>query len=197
MDNSARKSAKRVGPTAKKRGGSDKDHDAATPSAAMRQFVDYFAELGPRWGLSAATARVHAFLYLADGPTVADVVARALAMSDDEITAALSDLAQWKMAEQTAGGWFVGDDPWELLVTGLEERRKREMPEALAIMQSCVAQAEKDGATPSQAKAKMADMLSLIRDLEAIHPSRQMLSSRAMRQIISLGASASRFFKRS
>jgi DNA-binding transcriptional regulator GbsR (MarR family) len=163
----------------------------------MRRFVDYFAELGPRWGLRAETARVHAFLYLADGPTAATAVARALEMSDDDVAAALNDLAEWKMAEQTAGGWSVGDDPWELLVTGLEERRKREMPEALALMQACVTQAESDGATPGQAKDKMADMLSLIRDLEAIHPSRQMLSSRAMRQIISFGASASRLFKRS
>jgi DNA-binding transcriptional regulator GbsR (MarR family) len=197
MDDSARRSAKRVGPAAKKGRGLTKDHDAGKPSAAMQRFVDYFAELGPRWGLRGATARVHAFLYLADGPTAADLVARALQMNDDEVAAALSDLAEWKMAEQISDKWLVGDDPWELLVTGLEERRKREMPEALALMQACVTLAENDGATPGQAKDKMADMLSLIRDLEAIHPSRQMLSSRAVRQIISFGASASRLFKRS
>ncbi|GEM_PF-1130101 len=197
MDDSARRSARSAGPRAKKRGESIADHDAGSPTAAMLQFADYFAELGPRWGLRSATARVHAFLYLADGPTTADVVARALQMSDEDVGAALTDLTDWKMAERTAAGWVVGDDPWELLVTGLEERRKREMPEALALMKACVAQAESDGATPGQAKDKMADMLSLIRDLEAIHPSRQILSSRAMRQIISFGASASRLFKRS
>jgi DNA-binding transcriptional regulator GbsR (MarR family) len=84
----------------------------------MRRFVDYFAELGPRWGLRAATARVHAFLYLADGPAAANVVARALEMSDDEVAAALSDLAAWKMAEQTADGWSVGDDPWGVACHG-------------------------------------------------------------------------------
>lgn len=190
MDDSAprrAKSAKRAGPSA--------NHDAAAPTPAMRQFVDYFAELGPRWGLRSATSRVHAFLYLVDGPTPASVVARALQMSEDEVEQAVSDLANWGMAESTSEGWLVGDDPWELLVTGLEQRQKRELPEALALMQACVTQAESDGATPGQAKAKMAGMLSLIRDLEAIRPSRQLLSSRAVRQVISLGARATRFFR--
>lgn len=178
-----------------KRAGSSGPSKTIAPTHAMRRFVDYFGELGPRWGLQAATCRVHALLYLHDGPVTPETVERDLQMTADEVAAALSDLAEWGVAERSADGWIVGDDPWQLLITALEQRRKREMPDAIASMKQCVVEAEKGGDTPRPALIKMEGMLSLMRDLEAIHPSTQLLSSGAVRQVIGIGANVMRMFR--
>lgn len=59
-------------------------------SDPMREFVDYFAELGPRWGFEPATCRVHAFLYLAGGAVDEREIGDALGMDAADVMARFS-----------------------------------------------------------------------------------------------------------
>ena len=52
--------------------------DDLSITPAMRRFIDYFGELGPRWGIRAETTRAHALLYLANRPLDRDALAAEL-----------------------------------------------------------------------------------------------------------------------
>ena len=166
-------------------------------SDPMREFVDYFAELGPRWGFSAATCRVHAFLYLASGPVAEREIGEALGLGPDEIGNALADLADWKMVRKSGSDrWDAGGDPWELLLAGLEQRRQRELQPAMDMLARCETEARRDGRTPRDVAARIADMRALAEDLSAIDLQARRLSPRMVRQMIGLGGRAARVLNR-
>ncbi len=164
---------------------------------AMLDFVEYFAELGPRWGLSGATCRVHALLYLAGGPVGEQEIEAALGLAPDERAAALQDLADWKMVRPTDDGrWDAGGDPWELMLAGLEQRRRRELEPAMELLTRCESEARGDGRTPTEVARRIADMRTLVEDLAAIDLQARRLSPRRMRQMIGLGGRAARVLNR-
>ena len=90
----------------------------------MHQFIDYFGDLGPRWGVRAGTSRAHALLYLTGRPVERDEVALGLGISKAKATAALNDLLGWHMARKGEdGSWRAGGEPWDLLFAALDSRR--------------------------------------------------------------------------
>ncbi len=77
---------------------------------AMQRFVDYFGDLGPRWGLPAAACRVHAYLYLVARPVAEGDIAAALELDGAELEEALGFLADYRMAEGSSGAaWHSSD----------------------------------------------------------------------------------------
>jgi len=61
----------------------------AAPTPSMRKFIDYFGELGARWGLDGDACRVHAYLYLAAHPATENDIASALAFDAPKVSRAL------------------------------------------------------------------------------------------------------------
>lgn len=166
-------------------------------SAPMRAFVDYFAELGPRWGLDGRTCLVHALLYLAGGPVTEQQIGDALGLTAKDRAAALADLVDWKMVRQTEDGhWDAGGDPWELMIAGLEQRRKRELEPAMEMLARCETEARSDADTPDGVAGRISDMRALVEDLAAIDLQARRLSPRRMRQMIGIGGRAARVLNR-
>jgi len=164
---------------------------------AMQRFLDYFAALGPRWGLAADTCRAHAALYLCGRPATADEVADLLALERAQAKAALEDLASWGMARQTADGrWTAGGEPWDLLFAGLEERRRREIGPALEAMRACSSEAAGDRGTDAGVRLRIDRMLRLVEDLAALDAQAGRLGPAGMARMVSLGGSAARLLDR-
>ncbi|HJQ58955.1 MAG TPA: hypothetical protein VJ890_18770 [Vineibacter sp.] len=166
-----------------------------TPS--MQRFVDFLGELGPRWGLDAAACRVHAYLYLVGRPAVAADIASALRLDDEAVIAALAYLAQWRMvAEAGPSLWRVGGDPWEMLMAGLEERRREEIEPALSTLRECHASARREHAANPGVSRRIGAVLELAEDLAAIDAQTRRLSPRLLRQMVGLSGRAARFMDR-
>ena len=166
-------------------------------SGPMRNFVDYFGELGPRWGLSAQTCRVHAFLYLVGRPIPDEAIKNALGIDAEDASLALADLAQWGMARRTDDGFWDGSgDPWALLLAGLEERRRRELQPAIDMLNVCIAEAQQDRETPRRVTMRFADLLRLVEDLAAIDFQARRFSPRLLRQFVGIGGTAARALDR-
>ena len=81
------------------------------PAPAVQHFVDYFGELGPRWGLPADACRVHAYLYVVAAPVTEARVRTALSLDAEQLTAALAFLIDYRMAEQ------LGAARWRTSIT--------------------------------------------------------------------------------
>lgn len=170
---------------------------AAPLAPAGQRFVDYFGELGPRWGLPAGACRVHAYLYLVDRAVPEADLAATLGLTAADLKDALDFLADYRMAAQRdAGAWHGSGDPWEMLLSGLEQRRRRELPLALDTLRSChrEALAERNGSRASA--GQIGKMLALAEDLAAIEAGARHLSPQALRGLVGLGGCAARTIDR-
>lgn len=156
--------------------------------------VDYVGALGSRWGLSEQGCRVHTYLYLCGKPTTAPQVAAALSMSADDVAEALAFLRDYAVADEDEGGrWSTGDDPWEMLMTGLSRRRERELGPALTTLQACY----DDAAVQDRALAsRIGKVLTLAQDLAAIDAQASRISPRLIRSALSFSGRAARLFTR-
>jgi DNA-binding transcriptional regulator GbsR (MarR family) len=165
-------------------------------SSAGRRFVDYFGELGARWGLPSDACRIHAYLYTVAEPVSESSIAHALEYEPAQVADALAFLLDYRMAQRTGQGWRTSDDPWAMLAGGLEERRRRELAPALAILGACHREALSDGQTDPAAVRQMGKMLALAESLAALDAQVQRLSPQVLRGLVDVSGRAARFMDR-
>ncbi len=164
-------------------------------SPATRRFTDYFGDLGPRWGLPSVPCRIHALLYLQSSPKTSAELQADLSLPPSELKDALQFLEEYGLV--TGGdeeGWQTANDPWDMLITGLEKRRERELPDALKTMRLCWKEAQAEPATSTTARRQLEKMLMMVEDIAAIDAQAQKLSARRVRQIVGLTGKVARFF---
>lgn len=167
--------------------------DDLSITPAMRRFIDYFGELGPRWGIDAETTRAHALLYLVNRPLDRDALAAGLAISRAK---AAADLKTWGVASEADGGWMAGGEPWDLLVSALEARRRREVGPALEALRACSAEAQSDRATPLAVRRRINGVLGLVDNLAAIDRHARRLPATLMPRLVTLTGATSRLLSR-
>ena len=162
----------------------------------MRRFIDYLGELGPRWGLPACACRVQGYLYAIARPATEADLRGALDLKGPELVEALAWLADFRLAANANGAWRTNTDPWELLLRGLEERRRREIDPALDLLRGCrrdMAATDADGKTSS---AQIAKMIALVEDLAAIDVQARRLSPQTLRRLVGFGGRVGRLINR-
>jgi DNA-binding transcriptional regulator GbsR (MarR family) len=168
---------------------------AADDSPAIRGFVDYFGGLGARWGLPAEACRVHAFLYLAGSPADQAQIGDAIELSPDAVGEAIAFLVDYRMVQAAGpGAWATGDDPWEMLTSGLAERRRREVEPGLATLREChrlAAQSDRGVAL------RIGKLLTLAEDLAALEMQARRVSPQVLRGLLGLSSRAARLLTRS
>lgn len=167
------------------------------PAPAVQSFVEYFGALGPRWGLDADACRVHAFLYLLGRPASDREIAPALGLDEAHLGEALSYLAGYRMVDQTGPSlWQTGGDPWDMLLSGLEERRRREIGPALTTLRDCHRAALDDSASDRSISLRIGKLLTLVEDLAALDNQARRLSPQFVRGIVGISGRAARLVDR-
>src|SRR5678816_3244624 len=56
-------------------------------------------------------------------------------------------------------------DPWDMLVTIMEQRKRRELEPTLNFLRECARELEDDRATPKEAKARIENMLGFLTNI--------------------------------
>jgi DNA-binding transcriptional regulator GbsR (MarR family) len=163
---------------------------------SVRRLVDFLAELGPRWGLPAEPCRVHGYLYLMARPVSERELAQSLGLEPAAVSTSLDWLSEFRLAAEHEDGWRTASDPWELMLRALEERRRREMEPALALLRECHGAGAADDRDGRQVTLQVAKLLKLVEDLAAIDMQVRRLSPEALRRMVGLGGRAARFMDR-
>jgi len=162
----------------------------------VRRVVDYLGELGPRWGVAAEPCRVHGYLYLMGRPVPERELAASLDLDSKAVSAALAWLAEYRLASSQGTAWHTENDPWELMLRALEERRRREIGPFLDVLRTsgqAVAEKDRDG---RQVALQIGKLLALAEDLAAIDMQARRLSPQTLRRMVGLGGRAARFMDR-
>lgn len=166
-------------------------------SPAVRRFVDFFGELGPRWGLPVQACRVHALLYAQAKPCGEAEMAGMLSLEQGALQQALEFLHDYEMIARAGDkSWRTSTDPWDAMFGGLEARWKREIPAALAVLRDCRAQAQNEGIAARMPGLQIGKMFALVEDLAALDRQAQRFSPQALRSLLTMSGRAARFVDR-
>lgn len=168
----------------------------------MRKYVLHWGEMGQRWGVNRSVAQIHALLWLADGPLAADEIAETLAVARSNVSTSLRELQGWNLVKLThlegdrRDHFEARQDPWDMLVTIVEGRKRREIDPTLEVLRECVAQAETDGQTPETVKAKLRGMQTFMEQVNGWYEQMRGVPKPTLIKLVNLGARVSAFIGR-
>lgn len=165
-------------------------------TAALGRFIDYLGELGPRWGLPAEPCRIHAYLYVIARPATEEEIRRVIARTAPQVAEALEWLCDYRLVTKVGAAWRTSADPWELLLRGLEERRRREIGPALELLRECLGGLNRKESADRTASRQIGKLVDLVEDVAAIDTQAQRLSPQTLRRFVSIGGRVSRFLNR-
>src|SRR5258707_14572972 len=119
----------------------------------MERYVLHWGEMGARWGVNRSVAQIHALLYLSPRPLNAEEISDTLSFARSNVSTSLKELQGWGLVQLAHE---LGDrrdhftalkDNWALLLTIVEERKRREVDPTLAMLRQCVDEAREDRLT--------------------------------------------------
>ena len=168
----------------------------------MERYILHWGEMGTRWGVNRSVAQIHALLYLSSVPLTAEDIADTLGLARPNISNSLHELQGWGLISLTH---LFGDrrdhfeaktDLWELLLTIVEERKKREIDPTLAMLRQCMAVADGDKETPEAVKARISRMLEFMDTLSNWYDQMRGLPKATLVTLMKMGAKVARFVSR-
>ena len=137
----------------------------------MQKYILHWGEMGTRWGVNRTVSQIHALLYLSPEALTAEDIAELLSVARSNVSTSIKELQGWGLisVEQVLGDrrdyFTVRGDTWEMLMTILEERKKREIEPTLTLLRQCVLDMENDNKTTEEVKQKIRAMLTFISTL--------------------------------
>ncbi|HEX3920038.1 MAG TPA: MarR family transcriptional regulator [Caulobacteraceae bacterium] len=169
---------------------------------AMFKYILHWGEMGTRWGVSRSVAQIHALLYLADAPLPADEIASTLEIARSNVSTGLKELIGWELVRLThkAGDrrdhFEAKQDPWDMLVTIAEGRKRREIDPTLALLEDCLREARTDGETSAAVRAKLERLRDLTQQLAGWYDQMRHVPRPVLMKLVGLGARIAGFVNR-
>jgi DNA-binding transcriptional regulator GbsR (MarR family) len=159
----------------------------------METFIRHWGEMGARWGVNRSIAQIHALLYLSEQPLPADDIADGLGIARSNVSNSLKELMGYQLIElvhlaaDRRDHFRAKQDPWEMVIAIVEERKRREIDPALVMVRACAAQAHGDPATPKGTKARIKAMLDLLSEVDAFYAQVRRLSPPTLKRAVKMG----------
>ena len=99
----------------------------------MEKYVLHWGEMGTRWGVNRTVSQIHALLYLSPEPLTAEQITNTLNVARSNVSNSLKELQSWGLVSMIhvlgdrRDHFVVKGDTWEMLMTIVEERKRREI----------------------------------------------------------------------
>lgn len=112
----------------------------------IQAFVLHFGEMGSRWGINRTVGQIYALLYAADRPLNAEEITQRLGVSRSNVSMGLRELDAWRLVKlrhlpgDRRDYYTALEDPWAIVRTLAEERRKREVDPTLSVLRDLLMQ---------------------------------------------------------
>jgi len=160
----------------------------------MERYVLHWGEMGARWGVNRTVSQIHALLYLSPEPLTAEDIANTLSVARSNVSTSLKELQSWNLVtiSHVMGDrrdlFSVSGDTWEMLLTIMQERKRREIEPTLTLLRDCVLELENDSATPEATKRRISDMLGFVSTLSSWFDEMVRLPKSTLVTLMKLGA---------
>lgn len=161
-----------------------------------QKFVLHWGEMGTLWGINRTVAQVHALLYLAPAPLHADAIVDTLGVARSNVSNSLKELQNWGVVRRV----HVPDDRrdhfesltdvWDLFLTVLDERKRREVDPTLAVLRQCVHTPSPDGAEDPHTTQRLKELLDFFETTTAWYSKIRTWSPKTIARVATLGDQA-------
>jgi DNA-binding transcriptional regulator GbsR (MarR family) len=168
----------------------------------MERYVLHWGEMGTRWGVNRSVAQIHALLYLAPQPLTAEEIADTLGLARSNVSTSLKELQGYGLISLTH---VLGDrrdhfeaekDLWGMLLTIVEERKRREIDPTLALLRQSVTEAAADNETDPEIKARIERMLEFLQTLTTWYEQMSRLPKSTLVSLMKMGGKVARLVGR-
>ncbi len=165
----------------------------------IQKYILHWGEMGTRWGVNRTVAQTHALLYLSPEPLNAEQIAELLSVARSNVSTSLKELQSWELisVEPVLGDrrdYFVAKgDTWEMLLTIIDQRKKREIEPTLTMLRQCVLEMEDDTETPKVVKQKIDTMLTFISTLNDWYEQIKQLPKGTLVSLMKMGSKIAKF----
>lgn len=124
--------------------------DGALPTVdeirtAQDRFIEFWGEMGTRWGVQRSVAEVHALLFIAGEPLSAEDIMERLSISRGSVSTTLKQLVEWGLVQRVRlkdrgdrrEYHQAEQDVWKLFYTILRARKRREFDPLIEELGGC------------------------------------------------------------
>lgn len=135
---------------------------ALTPLA--QQFVLHWGEMGNRWGINRTVAQIHALLYVSEKPLHADEICEALEVARSNVSTSLRELQNWGVVKiihvkgDRRDHFETTKEVFEMFRIIMAERKRREIDPTIAILKTCISEAEQAGEREAYTRKQLVAM---------------------------------------
>ena len=113
--------------------------------AAQDRFIEFWGEMGTRWGVQRSMTEVHALLFIAGEPLSAEDIMERLSISRGSVSTTLKQLAEWGLVQRVRlkdradrrDYHQAEQDVWKLFYTILRARKRREFDPLVEELGGC------------------------------------------------------------
>ena len=166
-------------------------------SPLIESFVRHFGEMGSRWGINRTVGQMYAYIVLSDEPVNADELAAELKVSRSNVSMGLKELQSWNLVRllhvpgDRKDYFTAPEDVWEIAMTLINERRKREIDPTLTVMRDLLMENPRSS-SDQYAQGRIEEMYQLIEMLTHWSREIQQLSPKQISRMLKLGAGVSK-----
>jgi DNA-binding transcriptional regulator GbsR (MarR family) len=145
---------------------------ARTLPPALERFVLQWGDMGNEWGVNRSVSQIHALLYLSERPLAAEEIADLLGLARSNVSTSIKELQAWNLIRRVP---IKGDrrdhfeaetDLWEIVTRIAAGRKERELDPAVAALQACVSEAERDRTVHPVARQRLKEMLDFVETMD-------------------------------
>ena len=165
----------------------------------MQKYILHWGEMGTRWGVNRTVSQIHALLYLSPEALNAEQIAEMLSIARSNVSTSIKELQAWGLVvvEPVLGDrrdYFAArGDTWQMLMTIMEERKKRELEPTLTLLRQCVLEMESDRETPQEVKDRIESMLTFVSTLTDWFDQIKSLPRSTLVKLMKMGAAIAKF----
>ena len=166
---------------------------------AVQRFVLHWGDMGAVWGVNRSIGQIHAVLYLSEHPLTAEDLADTLALARSNVSNSLKELLQWGLIRRAS---VLGDrrdyyeaevDLWEMIARIAEGRKSRELDPTIAMLRTCMAEAEADRFMNAKARERIGAMLMFTEMVETWATDMRKVPHSKLAALMKLGSTLLRF----
>ena len=168
-------------------------------SPAAKQFILHWGEMSSRWGINRSMAQIHALLYMSTDPLNAEQISETLSLARSNVSTSLRELQAWGIVSvvhllgERRDFFETMKDPWKLLLTILEQRRRREIEPTIAMLRECIDEAESSGDQDDHSRERMLELLELLENLTEWYDQVGKLSPSIQKKVLKMGGKIRKF----
>ncbi|MEI7877758.1 MAG: MarR family transcriptional regulator [Planctomycetota bacterium] len=113
--------------------------------AAQDRFIQFWGEMGTRWGVQRSMTEVHALLFISGEPLSAEDIMERLSISRGSVSTTLKQLVEWGLVQRVRlkdradrrDYHQAEQDVWKLFYTILRARKRREFDPLVEELGGC------------------------------------------------------------